>query len=181
MIGHRNNKRRRNDKQSTKIDEFEEKIIQIKRVSKKTKGGNTMRFTALAVVGNKNGSVGAGYGKGKDVITAITKSISQAKNEVFKVPIVNGTIPHDIKEKYRAAEVLLKPAPEGAGIIAGGSIRVVVSLAGIKDISAKMIGSHNKICNVRCTLNALKHLKTKGESKSEAKKEVKSEEKKEKK
>lgn len=139
--------------------EYEEKVLQIKRVSKKTRGGNNIGFTALVVIGNKNGKVGSGYGKAKDVSTAVTKGVAQAKKDLMTINLVGTTIAHEVKSKYGSATVLLKPAPKGAGIIAGGPIRVVVELAGIKDVSAKMIGANNKICNVRCTLDALRKLK----------------------
>jgi small subunit ribosomal protein S5 len=142
-----------------KNNEFEERVIQIKRVSKKTSGGNTISFAALVVVGDKKGQVGTGYGKARDVSTAITKGINSAKRNLIKIRMAEGTISHDVHDKYGSAEVLLKPAPKGSGIIAGGTVRIVVELAGIKDISAKMLGSSNKICNIRSTLNALTKLR----------------------
>lgn len=150
----------RKDQNQVKNDEFQERVINIRRVSKKTKGGNTISFAALVIVGDKKGRVGTGYGKGRDVSSGITKSIASAKKKLIRVQIVNGTIPHEVSAKYGAAVVLLKPAPKGAGIIAGGSVRIVVELAGIKDISAKMLGSSNKICNIRCALKALQKLKS---------------------
>jgi small subunit ribosomal protein S5 len=156
-----NNKRggARGGQVKVKTDDFQEKVIQIKRVSKKTKGGSTVSFAALVVVGDKKGQVGTGYARGRDVSSGITKSIAGAKKELIKVEMNGGTIPHEVQAKYGSAIVLLKPAPQGAGIIAGGSVRIVVELAGIKDISAKMLGSSNKICNIRCTLKALQMLK----------------------
>ena len=155
----REKKQPNNTDQSTKINEMEERVLNIKRVSKKNRGGNTIRFTALVVVGDKNGSVGTGYGKGRDVTTAITKAVSQAKRDVVNVPVKNGTIAHEVTHKYGSAQIKLKPAPKGAGIIAGGSVRTVVELAGIADISAKMLGSSNKVANVRCAIEALQKLK----------------------
>lgn len=152
----RNNPRDRGPKQPS---EFDERVLQIRRVSKKTKGGNTIGFTALAVIGDKNGRVGVGYGKAPNVADAISKAITTAKKEVVTVKISGNTIAHNITAKFGAAKVFLKPAPKGTGIIAGGSIRTVVELAGIKDISAKMIGSSNKMCNIKCTLEALKNIK----------------------
>ncbi|OGC70072.1 30S ribosomal protein S5 [candidate division WWE3 bacterium RIFOXYC1_FULL_39_7] len=151
----------RKEQTGSKISEYIENVIQIKRVSKKTQGGSNVSFTALVVIGNKNGTVGTGYGKGKDVTTAISKAIAKAKKELVTVFIKDGTIVHEVLESYGSANVLLKPAPKGAGIIAGGSVRTVVELAGIKDISAKMLGSNNKICNIRCTLKALQKFKSK--------------------
>lgn len=139
--------------------EFEEQIIQIKRVSKKTRGGNTISFTALAVVGDKKGRVGSGLGKARDVPTAVHKAIEKAKSTLVNVNIRNNTIAHSVSAKYKAAEVLLMPAPEGSGIIAGGTVRNVVELSGIKDISSKMLGSNNKVANVRCTIKALQKLR----------------------
>lgn len=139
--------------------EFEERVYHIKRVSKKTTGGNAIGFTALAVVGDHEGRVGAALGKSRDVSKAIQKAINKAKDNVVTINLKNNTIPHDVSDKYAAAQVLLKPAPEGSGIIAGGPVRVVLDLVGIKDVSAKMLGSSNKLANVRCTINALKKLK----------------------
>lgn len=157
MSPKRNNKEK--NQTSTKINEFEEKVIDIRRVSKKTKGGNQIGFTALVVIGNRDGLVGTGYGKAKSVVDAISKAVSRAKEDIVEVKIDKGTISHDISAKYGAAEVMLKPAPEGTGIIAGGSIRTVVELAGIRDVSSKMLGTSNKIGNVRCTIKALKKLR----------------------
>lgn len=152
---------RKEDKsyKGAKITEFEEKIIEIKRVSKKIKGGNAIGFTVLVVVGNRDGKVGYGYGKAKNVADAIGKAISSAKKKMFTIKISGKTISHEVSAKVGAAKVLLKPAPEGTGIIAGGSVRIVVDLAGIKDISSKVLGSNNKLLNVRCTLKALEKLK----------------------
>ncbi len=139
-------------------EKFEEKVVQINRVSKKTKGGNKMRFTALVVVGNRNGRVGVGLGKSSDVSSAIIKAVSFAKKRMIDVPIANGTIPRSIRIKKGAAEVLLKPAPAGTGIIAGGAVRSVVEAAGIKNISSKILGSDNKAGNVYAVFAALQDL-----------------------
>jgi small subunit ribosomal protein S5 len=139
--------------------EFEEKVIQIKRVSKKTKGGNKIGFTALVLVGNKKGKVGVALGKASDVSSAVQKAVASAKRELVDVKIKENTISHEVSSKSGSAVVLLKPAPVGSGIIAGGSVRNVVELAGIKDISAKMLGSNNKVENVRATIAALTKLK----------------------
>jgi len=139
--------------------EFEEKVLEIKRVSKKIKGGNTIGFTVLVVVGNKNGKVGYGYGKARNVADAIKKSISSAKKKIIEIKRKGNTIAHEVEAKSCSARVTLRPAQEGAGIIAGGPVRVVVGLAGIKDISSKIIGSKNKLSNVRCTIKALQKLK----------------------
>ena len=139
-------------------NQYEEKIVQINRVSKKTKGGNKMRFSALAVVGDRKGKVGVGLGKSADVSTAIQKAIAYAKKHFIDVPIENGTIPRSIRVKEGAAEVLLKPAPQGSGIIAGGAVRSVVEAAGIHNISSKILGAGNKGSNVHATFAALRAL-----------------------
>jgi len=138
--------------------EFDEQIVQINRVSKKTKGGNKIGFSALTVVGDKKGRVGVGLGKAPDVAAAIRKGVSYAKKHLVEVPIVNGTIPFRIDVKLGAAKIMLKPAPPGSGIIAGGAIRSVVSAAGIVNISSKMLGTENKISNIYATLDALKQI-----------------------
>ncbi len=139
-------------------DGFEEKIIQIKRVSKKTKGGNKIGFTALAVVGNKAGKIGTGMAKALDVTTAISKALAKARRGVISVNIGESTIPHEVLESYKASIVKIMPAPKGSGIIAGGAVRDVLALCGVKDVSAKMLGSNNKNGAVRCTISALKKL-----------------------
>lgn len=138
--------------------EFEEKVIQVKRVSKKTKGGNRIGFSVIVVVGNKKGRVGVGLGKARDVASAIRKGVNLAKKNLIDVPIVKGTIPHDITIKLGAARVLLKPAPEGSGVIAGGAVRVVVEAAGIRNISSKVLGTRNPASNIYATLEALSKL-----------------------
>ncbi len=135
--------------------EFEETVVQIKRVSKKTKGGNTMRFTALVVVGNKKGKVGVGLSRAPDVRGAIMKAVKFAKRRLIEVPMVGTTVPYSVKEKFSAAKVILKPAPAGSGIIAGGPMRVVLEAAGIKDAVGKILGTKNKASNVYATIKAL--------------------------
>lgn len=138
---------------------FEERVVQIKRVSKKTKGGNNIGFTALVVVGDRSGKVGAGLGKAKDVPSAIRKGVSKAKSNLTTVKLDEATIPYEITNKFKAASVLLKPASKGSGIIAGGAVRDVLELCGIKDISAKIIsGTTNKMNIVSSTLRALQSL-----------------------
>lgn len=136
-------------------DKFYEKVIQVSRVSKKTKGGNKIRFAAFVVVGDKTGKVGLGLGKSGDVATAIAKAVLYAKKRMIKAPIKNETIPHTISIKSGAARIILKPAPKGTGIIAGGAIRSVVEAAGIRNISSKILGSSNKAGNAQATLEAL--------------------------
>ncbi len=139
-------------------DKYEEKIVQINRVSKKTKGGNTMRFSVLVVVGDKKGKVGLGQGKSADIASAIQKAVSYAKRHFIDVPIVNDTIPHDITVKLGASRIMLKPAPQGSGLIAGGAVRSVVEAAGIRNISSKILGTNNKASNVHATFAALEKL-----------------------
>lgn len=139
--------------------EFEQKLLDLARVTRVTAGGKQLRFRACVAIGNKNGKVGVGVAKGPDVAIAIEKAVRQAKKNLIEVPIVNETIPHWIKEKYCAAEILLRPAIRGKGIIAGGVIRSIAELAGIKNITAKMLGSQNKIANARATINAFLKLK----------------------
>lgn len=141
-----------------KNQEFEEKIVQVNRVSKKTKGGNKIGFSVLTVVGDRKGRVGVGLGKAPDVSSAIKKGVSIAKKHLVEVPIINGTIPFEYYIKLGAAKILLKPAPKGSGVIAGGAVRSVVSAAGIQNISSKVLGTKNQASNVYATIEALKRL-----------------------
>ena len=144
-----------------KIDreEFSEVVVNIGRVTKVVKGGRRFRFNALVVVGNRNGMVGFGLGKAKEVPDAIKKAIDDAFKNVIKVNIKGTTIAHDIEYKYNASRILLKPASEGTGVIAGGSARLVIELAGIKDILTKSLGSSNPYNVVRATFDALAQIK----------------------
>ncbi|MEK7595918.1 MAG: 30S ribosomal protein S5 [Patescibacteria group bacterium] len=139
--------------------EFEEKIIKLNRVSKKTTGGNAISFSALVALGDRNGRFGFGLGKAKDVTSAIAKGVKVAQRNMQKVSIKNGTIAHEVRCKAGAAEVYLKPAPKGTGLIAGGVVRQLLELAGVKNISAKMFGSSNKQLNLQATSEALAKLK----------------------
>lgn len=140
--------------------EFEEKIVQVNRVSKKTKGGNKIGFSVLVVVGDKKGKVGVGLGGAPDVAAAVRKGVSYAKKHMITVPMKGSTIPHQVFLKRGAAQVLLKPAPPGTGVIAGGAVRAVVEAAGIHDVVSKILGSKNQASNVYATLDALKEFKT---------------------
>jgi small subunit ribosomal protein S5 len=140
------------------VKEYEEEIVQVNRVSKKTKGGNKIGFSVLIVVGNKSGKVGVGLGKAPDVSAAIKKGVAIAKKHAIEMPIINGTIPFEHKIKLGAAKILLKPAPPGSGVIAGGAVRSVVSLAGIQNISSKVLGTGNQASNVYATMEALKQI-----------------------
>lgn len=139
--------------------EFEQKLVDLARVARVVAGGKRFRFRAVVCIGNKKGKVGVGIAKGSDVSTAIDKAVSQAKKNLIEAPIVRGTIPHEITVSFRGAKVFLKPATEGTGIIAGGAVRAVVELAGIKNILSKMQGSNNKLNNVRATIQALQKIK----------------------
>lgn len=140
-------------------EEFEEVVVNIGRVTKVVKGGRRFRFNALVVVGNKNGVVGFGLGKAKEVPDAIKKAIDDAFKNLVEVNIKGTTIAHDINEKYNASKILLRPASEGTGVIAGGATRPVIELAGIKDILTKSLGSNNPYNVVRATINALTRIK----------------------
>lgn len=139
--------------------EFEEKVVQVSRVSKKTKGGNQMGFSILVVVGDKKGRVGVGLGKGKDVVSSIKKGVKKAKKNLITVPMDGTTIPFRVEVKKGAAQVLLKPAPKGSGVIAGGPVRAVVEAAGIRDLSSKILGTGNQASNVYATFEALNEIK----------------------
>ncbi len=140
--------------------EFEEKVVQVNRVSKKTQGGNKIGFSVLVVVGDKKGRVGVGLGQGPEVQSSIRKAVSYAQKHLITVPMKGTTIPHQIQKKFGAAVVLLMPAPAGSGVIAGGAVRAVVEAAGIHDISSKILGTNNQANNVYATLEALKSLKS---------------------
>jgi small subunit ribosomal protein S5 len=141
------------------VDEFEQKIVDLARVTRVMAGGKRMRFRACVAVGNKKGKVGIGLAKGLDVTAAISKAATQAKKNMVDVPIVNDTIPHAITHKLGAAEILFKPASKGRGIIAGGAVRMVLELSGIKNITCKTLGTSNKVNNAKCVSDALANLK----------------------
>ena len=143
--------------------ELKEKVVAINRVAKVVKGGRTFRFSALVVVGDGNGNVGVGNGKAAEVPDAIKKAIDDAKKNLIHVPIVETTIPHEYVGKFGSASVLLKPAEKGSGLIAGGSVRPVLELAGYRDIKTKVIGTNNPRNVVYATLNALENMKTEEE------------------
>ncbi|HVQ44741.1 MAG TPA: 30S ribosomal protein S5 [Candidatus Saccharimonadia bacterium] len=139
--------------------EFEEKVIAIDRVARVVKGGRRFRFRATVVVGDGKGRVGVGVGKGSEVMTSIAKAVARAKSQMITVPLKDRTIPHEIQVRFAGAIVLLKPASAGTGVIAGGAVRNVVEVAGIRDLLTKSLGSSNKVNNAYATALALSRLK----------------------
>lgn len=179
-------------KQRSQDDAYEEKVIQVSRVSKKTKGGNNFGFSVVMVVGDKKGKIGVAKGKAADVVSAIRKGVKKAKKKMIQIPIDGTTVPFKISIKKSAAKLILKPAPKGTGVIAGGPVRAVLEAAGIRDISSKILGTNNQASNAYATFEALKKIadlvKIKGiklrsvaESEAEEKKKVEQEQEKAKK
>lgn len=142
-------------------EKLEEKVLLIRRVSKKTSGGNYISFSALVAVGDMNGKVGIGIGRGLEVPQAIKKGISYAKKHLITVPIYHATIPHMVNVKFKAAHLILKPAPEGAGLKVGSVVRSILSLAGISNASGKILRSRNQITNAYVVMEAIKKLQEK--------------------
>lgn len=140
--------------------EFEEKVVQVRRVCKVVTGGKRLGFRVLTVVGDRKGRVGMGIGKASDVSVAIRKGVEAAKKNMVSVPMVSNTIPHDVIGKLGASRVLLRPATSGRGVIAGGAVRVVLELAGVRDVVAKSIGSSSAINSAKATIDALQSLRT---------------------
>lgn len=147
------------------IDVFEEEVISIRRVTKVVKGGKNLRFSAAVVVGDKHGKVGLGKGKAREVPLAIKKAVANARKNIIDVPILNETIPFYATGKFGAARVVLRPASPGTGVIAGGSVRVIMELAGIRNILTKSLKSKNILTVARATINGLKMLRSPGEIK----------------
>jgi len=143
-----------------KKEEFESKLLDLARVTRVTAGGRRFRFRAVIVIGNKEGKVGVGVAKGLDVAQAVEKATRVAKKNLITIPIINETIPHETEAKFGPAKVLLRPQRKGRGLVAGGTVRVICTLVGIKNISSKILGrTGNKLNNARATITALKKLK----------------------
>lgn len=149
---------RRDPRGSTEEKEFDQRIIDLARVTRVMAGGKRMRFRACVVVGDRKGRLGYGLGKGADVTIAVQKAANRARRDVITVPIVHETIPHELHIKEKAARLLLKPAPKGTGVVAGGAIRLALELSGIGNIAVKVYGSKNKINNIRALFSALTKL-----------------------
>ena len=149
---------RRNDSRKEE-KEFEEELLQIDRVTRVVKGGRRLRFRATVVIGDKKGRVGFGVDKAVEVPQAIQKAVRNAKKNLVRVPMVNGTIPHEVKMKFKSGKVMIMPAKSGTGVIAGGAMRKIADLAGIEDLLGKNIGTNNKITSGKAMMEALKSLK----------------------
>lgn len=147
---------RRDDKPK---DEMEQRILEVARVTRVMAGGKRMNFRACVAIGDRKGSVGVGVGKGADVTMAVNKAVNRAKKDMVKVVIAKETIPHAVTKKMGAALIMIKPAKTGRGVIAGGVTRIILELAGVKNITSKALGSNNKINNARCTIEALRELR----------------------
>lgn len=157
----RMNNRGRSPRPEKEKEEFQQRMIDLARVTRVMAGGKRMKFRACMVIGDGKGRVGMGLAKGADVSDSITKAVRQAKKNIVHVPIVDGTLPHKIDMKFKAAHLMLKPAKKGSGIKAGGAVRIILDLAGVKDAVGKILGSNNKVNNVRATINALTGFKIK--------------------
>lgn len=156
--GQRPGGRGRGDRPEREPREFEQKILELARVTRVTKGGKRMRFRASLIIGDRRGRVGFGVAKGGDVAMAVEKAFRQAKKNMVTVPLIEETLPHEVHSKFAAAKVLLKPAPKGTGLKSGGPTRIVLELAGVPNAVSKLLGSKNKINNAKATFMALQSL-----------------------
>jgi len=146
--------------------EFDQKVVEVTRVTRVVAGGKRMRFRALVVIGDHKGRVGMGLKKGMDVAESVNKAVNQAKKNLIALPLINETIPHQVTMKYKASKLLLKPAKPGSGVIAGGAVRSVMELAGVKNVVSKMMGSSNKVNNIKAVFKAFQTMKSKAELES---------------
>ncbi|MBI5529924.1 MAG: 30S ribosomal protein S5 [Candidatus Doudnabacteria bacterium] len=156
-------KRRKNSNREGERErsEFDQKVVEVKRVTRVVAGGKRMRFRALVVIGDRKGKVGMGLKKGADVSESVNKAVNAAKKNMVTLPLVNETIPHGVNIKYKSSSLMLKPAKPGTGVIAGGAVRSVMELSGVKNIVCKMLGSNNKVNNVKAVFAAFKKMKSK--------------------
>jgi small subunit ribosomal protein S5 len=141
-------------------------VVEVSRVTRVVAGGKRMRFRALVVIGDRKGKVGMGLRKGRDVQESVAKAVNQAKKTMISVPLINGTIPHEIAVKYKSSRLLLRPAKPGTGVIAGGAVRQVCDMAGVTNLMGKMVGSSNKVNNVKAVFRAFTTLRSKEQLKS---------------
>lgn len=154
-------RRRHSDDGQRERNEFDQKVVEVKRVTRVVAGGKRMRFRALVVIGDHKGRVGMGLKKGADVAESVNKAVNTAKKNMVTLPLVNGTIPHEIRMKYKSSSLMMKPAKPGSGVIAGGAIRSVMELAGVKNVVSKMLGSNNKVNNIKAVFAAFSKMKSK--------------------
>lgn len=154
-------RRKHNDDQGRERSEFDQKVVEVKRVTRVVAGGKRMRFRALVVIGDHKGRVGLGLRKGADVSESVNKAVNAAKKNLVALPLVNETIPHEMNVKYKSSKLMLKPARPGTGVIAGGAVRSVMELAGVKNVVSKMLGSNNKVNNIKAIFAAFKQMKSK--------------------
>ncbi len=158
---------RKNSRNQREPKEFNEEVIQVDRVTRVVKGGRRLRFRATVVIGDRKGKVGYGIGKSTEVQMAIQKAVSKAKKDLIRVPLYKGSIPHSIQRKFKAAIVFLKPAGEGTGIIAGGAVRKMLDLAGVRNVLSKSLGSNNRLNTTKATFAALRGLRTRPDAETD--------------
>ena len=156
-------RRKSNSSEGRERSEFDQKVVEVKRVTRVVAGGKRMRFRALVVIGDHKGKVGMGLRKGADVSESVNKAVNAAKKNLVILPLVNETIPHGLNIKYKSSKLMLKPAKPGTGVIAGGAVRSVMDLAGVKNVVSKMLGSNNKVNNVKAVFAAFQKMKSREE------------------